>query len=114
MRNAVLGLTALLCVGCPPNIQQQARFKDAVVMPSSIERPIGELVRFEVRPPVARGTRWRLETHGFARFAEGDPSQLSWVAQDRPILIESVVAPWSPTEDRNRGRRGWLWFSVPE
>jgi hypothetical protein len=95
-------------------VQQQAGFKDAVVLPAQIERPVGDLVRFEVRPPVARGTHWILQSHGLARFTGDDPTHLEWTAENKAIVVESIVAPWNQTEDPSRGRAGWLWFSVPE
>jgi len=105
---------ALFCAGCPPNVQQEAGFKDTVLLPAHFERPVGDLVRFEVRPPVARGTHWVLDAHGLARFTGDDPSHLEWTAENKPIVVESIVAPWNQTEDPRRGRIGWLWFSVPE
>jgi hypothetical protein len=110
----LLASLALLSVGCPPNVQQEAGFRDTVLMPAHLERPVGDLVQFEVRPPVARGTQWILEAHGLARFAGGDPTRLEWTAENKPILMESIVAPWNQTEDPSRGRVGWLWFGVPE
>lgn len=100
--------------GCPPNVQQQAGFQDAVVAPAVLERPVGDLVRFEVRPPVARGTQWFLEAHGFARFVGDDRSHVQWTADRSPIQMEAVVAPWDPVQNREKGGRSWLWYSVPE
>lgn len=109
-----VGAALTLLTGCPPNVQQQAGFSDASVEPAVIQRPVGDLVRFQVKPPVARGTHWLLEAHGFARFVGPDTSHLEWIADKTPLTMEAVVAPWDPVENREKGGQAWLWYSVPE
>jgi hypothetical protein len=103
---------ALVCVGCPPNVQQHAGFRRATIEPNAIQRPVGDLVTFEILPPVTRGTHWTLESHGLARFVGDDTGRIDWVADTRPIRMESVVAPWEPAQKRSSGGRGWLWFGM--
>lgn len=108
----MLVLAALGCTGCPPNVQQQAAFRHSTVDPVAVARPVGDLVRFEVKPPVAQGTSWVLNAHGLARFVGPDPSRLVWVAGPHAILMEGVVAPWDPTKEQ--AGRGWLTFGMQE
>lgn len=103
----------LASAGCaPPNVQQHAGFRRATLAPRGMEGSVGQLVTFDVLPPVAKGTRWSLDSHGLARFVGDDSGHIDWVAGARPIKMESVVAPWGPNKDSPSGGRGWLWFGM--
>ena len=107
-------LTALFAVACTTNLQQHTAFGSAPVTPDPIEARVGDLVSFEVRPPVANGSNWMLECHGRARFAD-DPkaSALEWTAQPRPLHMETIVSPWDPIPGHVRAAaQGWLWFGL--
>ncbi|HEX7671813.1 MAG TPA: hypothetical protein VF395_19600 [Polyangiaceae bacterium] len=107
-------VASLVSTGCaPPNVQQHAGFRRATVAPNGLERPVGQLVPFSVFPPVAKGTRWSLESHGLARFVGDDTGRIDWVANTTPIRMEAMVAPWGPNKDAPSGR-GWLWFGMGE
>jgi hypothetical protein len=114
MRSKIGLVASVLCVSCVTNLQQHLAFDNASLLPDGVEAHVGELVRFEVRPPVAVGTRWFLECHGRTRFAaEPTSSALFWTAQSTPIVMETIQAPWDPAPGRDRASsRGWLWFGL--
>jgi hypothetical protein len=112
-----LGLAGTIaCVGCVTNMQQHLAFATASVVTEHAAVRIGDVIRFDVRPPVAAGTRWTLECHGRARFA-ADPTSsiLNWTAQSEPVRMETVQAPWDPPPGRDpASSRGWLWFGLED
>ena len=108
---------ALICVsGCNTNIQQHAAFGRAPVVPEPIEAKVGDVVPFEVRPPVKAGSYWSLQCHGRARFAEDrKASSFDWYADVTPIHMEAVVSPWDPPPGGTRAAsRWWLVYGLRE
>jgi hypothetical protein len=108
---------ALVCVSaCNTNIQQHAAFGRAPVMPDPVEARVGDVVPFEVRPPVKSGSYWSLECHGRARFAEDrKASSLDWYADVTPIHMEAVVSPWDPPPGGTRATsHRWLDYGLRE
>jgi hypothetical protein len=117
LRPLVTSVVALLAVAaCVTNVQQQAAFGNAPVVPDPIPAHVGDIVRFDVRPPVAPNTWWSLQCHGRVRFAD-DPaaSSMEWAAETRPIHMETIVSPWDPGPGKARAAaRGWLWYGLRE
>jgi hypothetical protein len=97
-------------------MQQYAGFAAAPVVPDAIPAHVGDVVSFQVRPPVESGSIWSLESHGRVRFAD-DPTgtSLEWTASPRAIRMEAVAAPWPPvTPDDRALSRGWLTYAMKE
>ncbi len=112
----LLTATLVSCVACMTNVQQHSAFGTALVVPDAVDGHVGDVLRFELRPPVAAGTNWILECHGRTRFAD-DPlaSAIEWTAESRPIHMETVVSPWDPIPGHVRAAaRGWLWYGLLE
>jgi hypothetical protein len=109
--------TFALCAlfsGCVSTLQDRAAFKRAEILPTKIQAGIGDVVTFELRPPVRQGTRWMLETYPPVRFARTDDRQFyDWVANGRPIHLEAIVGPWDVRmPGAESGRTSWLWFAA--
>jgi hypothetical protein len=115
MQKALGAAVAVLfaAAGCVSTFQQHGAFKAAEIVPAETVAKIGDVVPFELRPPVAAGTRWTLSTWGPVRFADArDLSLIEWVAEHTPIHLEAVVAPWDL-----RGKeesKEWLWFGMAD
>ena len=103
-----------LLVACMSSLQDRAAFKKAEIVPAKIRAGIGDVVEFEVRPPVREGTRWMLETYPPVRFSrEGDQQFYDWVANGHPIHLQAVIAPWDVRmRGAESGRTSWLWFAA--
>lgn len=106
-------LAAALIVACVSTLQDRAAFKKAEIVPEKIRAGIGDIVEFELRPPVREGTRWMLETYPPVRFVRsGDRQFYDWVANGHPIHLEAIVAPWEVRmRGAESGRTSWLWFA---
>jgi hypothetical protein len=114
---AVLAGVAILfglLSACVSTLQDRAAFKKAEVFPPKIRAGIGDVIDFQVRPPVREGTRWMLETYPPVRFArEGDRQFYDWVANGRPIQLQAIIGPWDVRmRGAESGRRSWLWFAA--
>lgn len=104
-----------LTAGCGPvNVQQQAGFGRTDIRAAKSTAEVGEIVRFDLRPPVSRGTEWDLDTYNRVRFVGGeDSTHRFWVAEHDPIHLETIVPPWTPkTEQEKTEDTGWLWFAL--
>jgi hypothetical protein len=114
MRAAFLLLGALLVTGCAPNsVQQQAGFARTEIRPAKPRAAVGEIVRFDLRPPVSRGTEWDLDIYNRVRFVGGDTSpHRFWVAEHEPIYLETIVAPWDGPEGERGTDTAWLWYAL--
>jgi hypothetical protein len=108
----VVLLTPLACG--PVNIQQEAGFTKTDVVPRQIPAKVGDLVRFELRPPVSQGTEWDLETYNRVRFSGNPPSvSQTWVAEHDPIHLEAMVPPWDPVTQKERVEsKNWFTFAL--
>lgn len=109
-----LGGAVLVVAGCVSSLQDRTAFKRADVLPAKIHAAIGDVVEFELRPPVREGTRWMLEAYPPVRFTRSEDRQLyDWVANGHPIHLEAVVGPWDVRiRGGDSGRTSWLWFSA--
>jgi hypothetical protein len=98
---------------CVSTLQDRAAFKRAEIFPEKIRAGIGDVVTFELRPPVREGTRWMLETYPPVRFSRtGDRQFYDWVANGHPIHLEAIIAPWDVrVRGADSGRSSWLWFA---
>jgi len=116
MRLVSLAPALLLCTACASDLQQQAAFGAAPVVPARIDAHVGDVVAFQVRPPVAEGSQWLLECHGRARFANAPTSSaIEWIATPEPIRMEAVQSPWdTPPERWRASSRAWLWYGLAE
>ena len=107
----------LACTACGTTVMQQyAGFAAAPVVPDAIPAHVGDVVSFQVRPPVPSGSLWSLECHGRVRFAD-DPTgtSLEWTASPRAIRMEAVAAPWDPVTPVDRAlARAWLTYALKE
>lgn len=103
-----------LAGGCMSSLQDRAAFKKAEILPTKIQAAVGDVVTFEIRPPVREGTRWMLETYPPVRFARSEDRQFyDWVANGHPIHLEAIVGPWDVRmRGAESGRTSWLWFAA--
>jgi len=110
----VLVIPLLLVGGCVSTLQDRAAFKRAEILPAKIPAAIGDVIQFEIRPPVREGTRWMLETYPPVRFTRSDDKQFyDWVANGHPIHLEAVIGPWDVRmRGSESGRASWLWFAA--
>lgn len=110
----VLVVPLLVLGGCVSSLQDRTAFKRAEILPTKIQAAIGDVVQFELRPPVREGTRWMLETYPPVRFTRSDDQQFyDWVANGHPIHLEAVVGPWQVRmRGAESGRTSWLWFAA--
>src|SRR5689334_21625189 len=114
-QSAFLAAGALLmAAGCVSSLQDRSAFKRAEILPAKINAAIGDVIQFELRPPVREGTRWMLEAYPPVRFARTDDKQFyDWVSNGHPIHLEAVVSPWDiRMRGAESGRTSWLWFSA--
>jgi hypothetical protein len=107
-------IAAAVATSCFSSLQDRAAFKEAKILPEKIRAKIGDVVTFQLRPPVREGTRWMLETYPPVRFAKDQHQQFyDWVATGRPIQLEAVVGPWDVRmRGAESGRTSWLWFAA--
>jgi hypothetical protein len=103
-----------LSPGCLSSLQDRAAFKKSEIVPVKIQAGVGDIVPFELRPPVREGTRWMLETYPPVRFAKTEDRQFyDWVANGHPIHLEAIIGPWDVRmRGAESGRTSWLWFAA--
>ena len=105
----------VLAIACGPiSVQQQVGFARTDIRVAKSRGVVGEIVKFDLRPPVSSGTEWDLEAFNRVRFAGKEPSSnLFWVAEHDPVHLETIIAPWdSETPGDQRKDTGWLWYSL--
>jgi hypothetical protein len=103
-----------LLSACVSTLQDRAAFKKAEIFPARIRAGIGDVVDFDIRPPVRQGTRWMLETYPPVRFArEGDRQFYDWISNGRPIRLQAIIGPWDVRmRGAESGRLSWLWYAA--
>lgn len=111
---AAAPIALALAPACVSSLQDRAAFKKSEIVPAKIRAGIGDLVEFQLRPPVRDGTRWMLETYPPVRFSrEGDRQFYDWVANGHPIHLQAIIGPWDVRmRGAESGRRSWLWFAA--
>jgi hypothetical protein len=106
-------VAALATASCVSYLQQYVAFGKATLYPSSVKAAVGEVVPFEVRPPVPLESVWSLTCRGRVRFAEHpDESTIDWVASPHAVRLETVVSPWDPAPHETHTSQSWLWYSL--
>ncbi|HEX4335435.1 MAG TPA: hypothetical protein VH062_05945 [Polyangiaceae bacterium] len=114
VRQAIVALAVLTgCVSCVSYLQEYVAFGKAPVHPSTVPAEVGDLVEFELRPPVPAGSRWSLQTRGRVRFADApQASSLDWTATSRAIHLQTIVSPWDPATLGAPAARQWLTYGL--
>lgn len=105
-----------LVSACVSSLQDRAAFKKAEIVPAKIRAAVGDVVEFQVRPPVREGTRWMLETYPPVRFSrEGDRQFYDWIANGHPIHLQAIIGPWDVRmRGAESGRLSWLWYAADD
>jgi hypothetical protein len=115
LRGSMAVVAALSTASCMSYLQQYVAFGKAVVHPATVKAAVGDVMPFEVRPPVPAGSIWSLTCRGRVRFAEHrEESSLDWAANPHAVQLETIVSPWDPERGQTHTSQTWLWYSLRE
>jgi hypothetical protein len=101
------------CVACVSYLQEYVAFGNAPLSPAPRSAEVGDLVPFEVRPPVPAGSMWSLQIRQRVRFTDTpEATSRDWTASPTAIHLETMVSPWDPPVGREHSSHDWLWYSL--